>query len=344
MGESWGKYNNLPTEIFTISDPDSVFEVQLTNFGATIIKVEVPDRDGKIENVSFGQFSPDEYVQEGGYLGSTIGRCTNRIGNAKFRLDGKEYSLYPNNGKNSLHGGQIGFNYNIWKCLKAESYNGLAEIVFEYKSPDGEEGYPGNLTTKLTFKITDMNIEWEFEAITDQTTVVNLTNHAYWNLDGLDALIDDMELSVDADFITISDEDLIPTGEITKLSGNNLDLRTSTKFSKLFKEVGDIDHNYILNTSAVGNRTEPILVAELYSGKNGRKMRLFTTEPCLMVYTGNNMEKVSSFGKPCKKHNAVCLETQRYPNAINIPYLADSVILNPEEKYFHKTRHEFSVK
>lgn len=347
--DSWGKYDNQSTEIFTISDPDSGFLVQLTNFGATIIQVKVPDRNGKIENINFGQFSPEEYVKQSGYLGAAIGRVANRTENAKFQLNGNEYKLFPNNfDKHSLHGGKIGFNYKIWKCLKAESDNDLAELVFEYTSPDGEEGYPGSLTTKITFKITDMKIEWEFEAFTDQTTVINLTNHAYWNLNGLDELNDDLELWVNADFIMIFDEELIPTGEIAKLKGKDLDLRTPKKFSKLFEEVGDIDHNYILNTPPVGNnrnrRTDPTLVAELYSEKNGRKMSVFTTEPCLMVYSGNFMGTVSSFGKPCKKHNAVCLETQRYPNAINIPYLADSVILNPGETYFHRTRHEFSVK
>ncbi|MCP4761666.1 MAG: galactose mutarotase [archaeon] len=341
--ESWGEYNNHPAQLFSISDPKSGFEVQISDFGATVVKVLVPDRNGVIENVTFCQDSPKALVKEGGYLGATIGRVANRIGHGKFEIEGKKYTLFLNNGPHSLHGGQEGFNYKFWDCISSEVNDGEAVIVFEYISPDDEEGYPGNLTTRVKYNISPMKIEWIFEATTDKATIINITNHAYWNLDGLSGLIDDLEIKLNADKYMIGDETLIPTGEIKDVTNTGFNFLESIKFSEIFKIEEEIDHNFILNNYNKEDM-DTRLVAELFSPKTGRLMKVFTTEPCIQVYTGNFMGDLKSFGKQCKKHSAVCLETQKAPNAINFPEFADSVILKPDMKYFHKTTHEFSIR
>lgn len=340
--EKWGVYKGQQTDLFTIKDPTSDFFVQLTNFGAGIVRVKVPDRRGNIDDVNFGQNSPGEYIKHGEYLSATIGRFANRIENAHFILEGQEYNLFKNNGEHSLHGGKEGFNFKTWKIVDTKISDHQVEITFQYFSPDDEENYPGNLTSTIVFKISNMKIAWEIKAVTDKTTYVNLTNHAYWNLDGLESLNIDLELKVKADYIMIFDDDLIPTGEIISLSNNGLDLRKSKKLSQLYNNIGDVDNNYILS-DYVPLQYNPKFAAELYSPKTGRNMKIYTTEPCILIYTGNFMGKISSFGKPCKKHNAICLETQHYPNAMNIPFLASSVILKPGEEYYHSTIHEFSI-
>ncbi|MHA1728932.1 MAG: aldose epimerase family protein [Promethearchaeota archaeon] len=343
--EKWGFFNKQSVELFTIWDKKTGFFVEISDFGATIVRLKIPDRKGNVKDVIFGQNSPDDYVKYGGYLGATIGRTANRISDSKFNLECKQYELFANDGKHSLHGGKNGFSYKVWKCLTTEiSPSGdNVRLIFEYISPDGEEGYPGTLNTKLTYLISPMRLEWVFEAKTDKTTIVNLTNHSYWNLNGLDATIDTLELSVNADYYMPVDETLIPTGEIKEVGNTGLDFRKLKKLSAIFKNAEEIDHNFILNEYDQGNK-KPRFVAELYSKKNGISMKVFTTEPGLQIYTGNFMEKIISFGNQCKKHSAICLENQRFPNAINMPKYADSVILKPNMKYFHNTIHEFSVK
>jgi aldose 1-epimerase len=341
----FGTYKGKPAELFMVTDPKTGFRVDVSDFGATLVRVQVPDKSGKAGDVNFGQDSPDDYVKHGGYLGSVTGRVANRISNGAFVIDGTTYQIAKNlNDKMALHGGLEGFNKKMWKLVKAEAKDKGATIVFEYTSVDGEEGYPGTVKVTTTYTISPNKVGWEFVATTDKPTIVNITNHAYWNLDGLDGLIDDQEVKVHASFYMPGDADNLVTGEVRSLDGSNLDMREAKKFRQLFADAGDIDNSFFSNnyctTKAPG---DVALAGELRSPKTGRVMKVFTSEPIIHVYTGNFMGGVVSWGKQCKKHGAVCFETQQPSNAINNPVFAKSVILRPGMKYVHKTVHEFTV-
>lgn len=342
----FGTCKGVPAELFIITDPKTGFRVDVSDFGATLVRVQVPDKNGKPSDVTFGQDSPDEYVKQGGYLGAVTGRVANRISNGTFTLDGKEYKLEKNlNGKMALHGGLEGFNKKMWKCIRADAGAKEAVVAFEYTSIDGEEGYPGTLKITTTYTMAPNKVGWEFVATTDKPTIINITNHAYWNLDGLDALIDDQEVQVDASFYMPGDADNLVTGEVLKLDGTKLDMRGFKPFKQLFAEHGDIDNSFFSNNYwTKKTTTDVVLAGTLKSSRTGRVMKIFTSKPIIHVYTGNYMMNVISWGKQCKKHGAVCFETQDPPNAINNPVFAKTVILRPGETYHHKTVHEFSIK
>ena len=342
--------------VFSISDTKSGFLVQISDFGAAIVRIMTPDRNGHVDDITFNQDSPENYVKYGGYLGAVVGRVANRIENGEFILDGVKYSLFKNDQNlHCLHGGREGFNLKKWECIETTANDSEAILIFQYVSSDGEEGFPGDLKTKLTYKITPDSLEWIFESTTNRPTIVNLTNHSYWNLDGLDTTIDGLEISVDADFYMPGDENNLPTGEILPVEGTDYDCRRAKSFKVLFNTVGDIDNNYILNgyqnsedveegeENEYSSEVEPFFAAEVYSPSTGRKMSIFTNQPGLQVYTGNNMEGLESNGMPCKKHSAICLEAQKHPNAINLTQFAHSVILRPGKKYMHRTIHKFST-
>lgn len=342
----FGTYKGAPAELFIVTDPKTGFRVDVSDFGATLVRVQVPDKNGKVGDVNFGQDSPEEYVKQGGYLGAVTGRVANRISNGTFTLDGKEYKIEKNlNGKMALHGGLEGFNKKMWTCTKADAGAKEAVITFDYTSIDGEEGYPGTLKITTTYTISPNKVGWEFSATTDKPTIINITNHAYWNLDGLDALIDDQEVKIEASFYMPGDADNLVTGEVLQLDGTKLDMRTFKTFKKLFVEYGDIDNSFFSNNYwTTRSGTDIALAGTLKSTKTGRVMKVFTSKPIIHVYTGNYFMNVVSWGKPCNKHGAVCFETQDPSNAINNPVFAKNVILRPGEKYYHKTVHEFSTK
>lgn len=331
-------------ELIIVTDPKTGFRVDVSTFGATLVRVQVPDKYGQATDVNFGQDSPQEYLEQAGYLGAVAGRVANRISNAKFILDGEEYQLQANQaGKNTLHGGIEGFNKKMWTCTKAQAKDKDAIIVLEYESPDGEEGFPGTLKVTATYTISPNKVGWEFSATTDKPTIVNITNHAYWNLDGLDALIDELEVKVDSSFYMPADEDNLATGEVRLLDNLPLDMREFKPFSQLLSEYGDIDNSFFIDKywtkKAPG---DVVLAGELRSLKTGRFMKIYTSEPIIHVYTGNYMTMLS-FGNQCQKHGAVCFECQRPPNAINNPVFAKDVILRPGQKYYNKTVHEFGL-
>lgn len=343
----WGLFRGQQTSLYTIRDGDSGFQVSISNLGASLVRVVIPDRDGNPLDIAFGQDSAEQLAKEGGYLGTTIGRVAGRIANAGFVLDGTEYRLAANaSGGHSLHGGNEGFDKRVW-TLKLKGVlrkeNSVA-MTFEYSSPDGEEGYPGNLKTLLTYRISPMELTWEFLAKTDKPTIVNLTNHSYWNLDGLGALVDCLRIKLDSTQYMPADLNTIPTGEIKRLAGSPLDCRSPKSFAEIFSTYGDVDDVFLLDGFKRKQKPEDMFfAAELSSPTSGITMELYTTEPSLIVYTGNNMGSLKSFGKACRKHSAVCLEDQRPPNAINNPRFADSVILRPDETYYHRTLLRFRV-
>jgi len=330
-----------------MKDKESGFRVSISDLGASIVRVTMPDRKGNASDVAFGQDSAEELLRQGGHLGATIGRVAGRIADAKFILDGTEHHLSANtSGGHSLHGGNEGFDRKIWtlKLKKALRQEDSAALVFEHASHDGEEGYPGRLSVLLTYRATPMELGWEFIAKTDKPTIVNLTNHSYWNLDGLDSLVDGMQIRLESSRYMPADQNRIPTGEIKPVVGTPLDLRVQKSFSRIFSEYGDVDDIFLLD--GFGRKTKPegmFYAGELSSPDTGRRMEIYTTEPCLVVYTGNSMGSLKSFGKACRKHSAVCLEDQRPPNAINDPHFSETVILRPDETYYHRTLLRFRI-
>lgn len=341
--EFWLTHENKEAMLYTISYKNG-FEVTLSNFGATLVRVKVPTKDRTPLDVNFYHATTADYISGGGYLGAVVGRVANRIANAKFTLEGKEYELYVNNNnKHCLHGGKQGFNQKWWDLIEEEQHDDQMKLVFEYISPDGEENFPGTLKNKVIYEIARMKLAWTFEAETDKTTIVNITNHAYWNLEGIDGpLIDDQLITLDADSFMPVDDTLIPTGELVDLYAVGLSMKEPVPFAKLFSTYGDIDNNFVLNNYHPYMK-EPRFAAEVYSPKTGIKMKVYTTEPCVQVYTGNFMQNIKCHGKMLKKHQAVCLETQKTPNAINMEKYREQLILQPGEKYYHKTLHVFSV-
>ncbi|MCK4293938.1 MAG: galactose mutarotase [Planctomycetes bacterium] len=331
-------------DLVTMTNPNGL-RAKVTNYGGVLVSMEVPDRDGKLGDVVLGYDNLDDYVKQGAFFGATTGRYANRIGGAKFVLDGVEYKLAANNGPNHLHGGKKGFDKMVWKIEEAKSDDDEAVLKLSYLSKDGEEGYPGNLDCTVTYTLTkDDLLKFSYEATTDKPTVVNLTNHSYWNLAGQgNGDILGHELMIDADRYTPVDEGLIPTGELKSVKDSPMDFTKAMTIGSRIKEIdiGGYDHNYVLN-SGTGKLA---LCARAYEPTRGRVMEIHTTEPGVQLYTGNFLDGslVGKDGKAYKKHYAFCLETQHFPDSPNKPDFP-SVVLRPDEKYQTETVHRFYTK
>ncbi len=320
-------------------------EVCLTNYGAKIVSLMVPDRDGKLTDVVLGHNSIEEYLSsEEPYFGAICGRYANRIARGHFTLDGTNYSLAINNGPNSLHGGVKGFNAVVWNATQKDEQT--LELI--YTSRDGEEGYPGTLHVTVTYHLTDDNaVEISYLATTDKPTVLNLTNHSYFNLSGAgDPYIGDHLLEINADCYLPTDETAIPYGEKVPVEGTPMDFRTphtvgeriNDDFEQLHIGRG-YDHTYILNKQG----EELSFCARCSSPKTGIRMECFTTQPGVQLYTGNwmtgNFE--GKLGRRYPMRAALCLETQHFPDSPNRPEYP-SVVLRPREVFRHKTCYKFS--
>ena len=322
-------------------------KVKIIDFGGAIVQIKVPDKDGNRVDVICGYDQLDSYVNGDGYQGALIGRFGNRIGKGKFTLDGKAYKVSINDNSNSLHGGICGFNAKIWA---AEMVDGdEPELKLSLTSPDGEEGYPGKMDVKVTYKLTANNaLEIRYSAVTDKPTIINLTNHAYFNLGGYDSgTILDHKLWLDAESYLPTSDDLIPTGEIRPVDGTPFDFRNETVIRNNFdmnnediKIAGGFDHCF---NFAGGETEEPVLRGVLTCEKAGRQMKMYTNQPCVQFYSGNFMNNEKY---PFKNNyaqglqNAMCLETQKMPDAINHDNFTDCV-LRPGEVYNHVTIYEF---
>lgn len=336
------------TEVFeyTLSNPNGL-KVKIISYGAIITAVETPDRNGKVENITLCRNSLQDYTElKNGkpttpFFGATVGRYANRIAKGRFTLDGKEYKLAVNNGPNSLHGGLKGFDKVVWKAEPIQTES-VAGVAFTHVSPDGDEGYPGALSAKVTYSVTDKDeLKMDYEATSDKPTVVNLTNHAYWNLAGAgsgDMLNHEMMLNADR-FLPV-DDTLIPLGEPKSVKGGPMDFSSPKKIGRDMASVeGGYDHCYVLNKQ--GN--ELSLVARVSEPTSGRVMEVYTTEPGVQFYGGNFLDgTISSGGKVYKKHYGFCLETQHYPDSPNHPAYP-SVELRPGQTYKHLTVHKFST-
>jgi aldose 1-epimerase len=338
--------NGDSTDLFVLKNANGM-EVTVTNYGGRIASVMVPDKNGKMLDVVLGFDNVDDYVNIDNNFGATIGRYGNRLAHGKITVDGVEYQLPLNNFGHTLHGGPEGFDKKVFKAVQLDSQT----VVLTYLSPDGEAGFPGNLNVKVTMILTDDNaIDLQYEAETDKETVVNLTNHSYFNLsgDGNNTVLNDF-LMINADTYTPVDDTFMTTGSIDKVEGTPMDFRTPTLIGERIDQYdfvqlknGDgYDHNWVLNTNCDISQ----VAATVYSPVTGIQLDVYTTEPGLQIYSGNFLDGTvtGKNGAVYAKRNAICLETQKYPDSPNKPDWPQPY-LKPGEKYTSRCIYKFSVK
>ncbi len=341
--ETWGKLpDGREAELFTIANATGA-KLKMTNFGAHIVAIEVPDRAGKNENVVLPLDSLDAYVKQTASLGATIGRYANRIAAGKFSLNGEEYHLPINNGPNSLHGGPDGFSHQLWSAKEVEK-PGAAGVEFTYVSKDGEAGYPGTLTATATFWLTnDNSVQIDYTAKTDKDTVVNLTNHAYFNLSG-DPKSDifDQEMMIDADKYLEADSTLIPTGKLLEVTESVYDFRSPKPLGPGIKKLNANDpiggYN---NCYALKNGGKLAMAAKAKDPKSGRTMEVWTNQPGVQLYSSNHLQGAPINGG-YKQYAAFCLETQHYPDSPNHSDFP-STVLKPGETFKATTIYKFGA-
>lgn len=330
----WGNADGKQVELYTLTNHKGT-EVKISNYGGTVTSFITPDKKGNKSEIIVGFDSLNQYLQKPPYFGALIGRYGNRIGGAKFTLDGTTYQLAANDGKNTLHGGLKGFDKVVWDA--AIPNDSVPSLTLKCLSKDGEEGFPGNLQVTVQYTLTDQDeLKIEYNAETDKSTPVNLTNHTYFNLSGdVSNTILNHTLMIDADHYTPVDSTLIPTGKIVAVKGTPYDFNSPKKIGKDINDVkGGYDFNWVLN------RKDSLLqkVAVLSDSISGRSLEVYTTEPGLQFYTGNFLDGkfINRDGKPISLHSALCLETQHFPDSPNEPGFP-STILRPEEKYHSVT-------
>ena len=336
--------NGQKVQLFTISNDTMSFSV--TNYGCNITSLIVPsakdsERKGQKDDILLGYSTIDGYKKDTHvFLGATVGRFANRIANAKFTLNGNEYKLDQNDGNNCLHSGFNGYNKMIWEAKKIETTTEVG-VCFSRFSPDGEQGFPGNVTLKVSYTLTNDNeIFIRYEAVSDQDTPLNLTNHAYYNLagDGRGNVINHT-IMINADSYVVVGEDAIPTGEIKNLKNTEFDFTDPKLIGKDIEAIGGYDHNYCLNS---GTETTH-LCAIVTEPTSKRKMTVYTSEPGVQFYTGNYLNiDYGKNGKRYKKHDGFCLETQKYPDSPNQP-LFPNCILKKGQTFTSTTIHKFET-
>ena len=330
------------TDLYILRNKNNM-EVCITNFGGRIVSVMVPDKDGQMRDVGFD--SIQDYISKPSDFGASIGRYANRINQGKFTLDGVEYQLPRNNYGHCLHGGPQGFQYRVYDAVQLNPQ----ELQLTYVAKDGEEGFPGNITCKVLMKLTDDNaIDIQYEAETDKPTIVNMTNHSYFNLDGDAGSNAEHLLTIDADYYTPVDSTFMTTGEIVPVEDTPMDFRTPMPVGERINDFDFVqlkngngyDHNWVLNAKGDINRR----AASLKSQKTGIVLDVYTNEPGVQVYAGNFLDG-SLTGKKGITYNqraSVCLETQKYPDTPNKPEWP-SAVLRPGEKYMSQCIFKFSV-
>ncbi len=327
-------------ELYTLNNSHGL-RARIMTYGAIVVSLEVPDRVGKVADVTLGYDSLEGYLETTPYFGAIVGRYGNRIAKGKFTLDGVEYTLATNNGENHLHGGIKGFDKVVWTAEPVREDDAVG-VAMSYLSPDGEEGYPGNLKCVVTYWITENNeLKVTYRAETDRATPVNLTHHSYFNLAGQgtgDIL--GHELMLNADRYTPVDAGLIPTGELRAVAGTPFDFTTPHTIGERIAQVeGGYDHNFVLNREGA----DLTLAARVVEPSSGRVMEIFTTEPGIQFYAGNFLDGsiTGKVGKIYQKHYGFCLETQHFPDSPNHDHFP-STILRPGETYQSSTVHRFS--
>src|SRR5579859_3111841 len=322
--------------LFTLTNKNGL-TASVMNYGATLVQLLTPDRDGKLTDITLGFNTLDGYVKHNSpYFGCIVGRCTNRIAHGRFHLDGNEYRLATNNGPHHLHGGLKGFDKAFW--LAETGGPESSSVMFSHRSPDGDEGYPGNLNVAVVYTLTHNNeLAIEDTATTDKPTPINLTNHSYFNLAGAGTILDHDLMIAGTQFVPVNDS-LIPTGELHRVEGTPMDFTKPTRIGQRLEQVGGdpigYDHCY-----AVGQPDGKLKFAARASDpKSGRVLEVHTTQPGVQFYTGNflNGRGSGKSGIGYQQHAGFCLETQHFPDAINQPAFP-SIVLHPGETYSQKT-------
>jgi aldose 1-epimerase len=318
-------------------------EVSITSYGGAITALKTPDRNGALEDIVLGFETVDEYVENPLYFGALIGRHANRIAKGKFSLDGVVYQLAQNNGENHLHGGFKGFDKRVWTVIEE---NSSPALHLSYLSKDGEENYPGNLTAEVKYSLSEHQLRIDYRATTDKDTIVNLTNHSYFNLKG-DGTILDQELTLNAGTFTPVTKDLIPIGEIRSVAATPMDFQKSRAIGSQIHHpydqlgfTGGYDHNFVLNDYDGSLRS----AASLYEPTTGRVLEILTTEPGIQFYSGNFLDGslVGKYGVVYERYAGLCLEPQHFPDAPNHPNFP-STVLRAGEEYLQRTVFRFSA-
>jgi aldose 1-epimerase len=335
--KSFGKLpDGSVVTLFSLNNRNGM-TASVINYGATLVSLEAPDRHGRLGDITLGFDTLDGYVQRNSpYFGCIVGRCANRIAHGRFHLDGREYRLATNNGAHHLHGGRKGFDKAYWQAETADGKN--PSVKFTRLSPDGEEGYPGNLAVAVAYTLTDDNeLIIDYTATTDKPTPVNLTNHSYFNLAGSGDILGHELMIPSTQFVPVNDT-LIPTGEIKPVAGTPMDFTRPTPIGRRIDQVKadprGYDHTFVLD----GTGNELKLAARVRDPQSGRVLEVHTTEPGVQFYTGNflNGAIAGKHGYAYPQHGGFCLETQHFPDSVNQPAFP-SVILRPGQTYKQKT-------
>jgi aldose 1-epimerase len=339
----FGKVGDTPVQLFTLTNANGLV-AKITNYGAIVTELHVPDRSGRLADVVLGFESLDRYVAGHPYFGAIVGRVANRIGNAGFTLDGRSFALAANDKPHHLHGGTRGWDKVVWNATQRATPDGPA-LELTYVSKDGEEGYPGTVTAKTVYTLTNNNeLKVDMEAATDATTLVNMAHHSYWNLAGHNSgSILDHELTLQASQYTPGTP-MVPDGRVVPVKGTPFDFTSAKAVGRDLKQAGGkpigYDHNFVINGAA--DQLRP--VARLKDPKSGRVMTVSADQPGVQFYTGNFLDgtakgKNATYGQ----YAGLCLETQKFPNAINVPAWRDQVIVRPGQTYRHRMVHRFSA-
>jgi aldose 1-epimerase len=337
----YGQVDGKDVELYTLTNANGLV-LKVTNYGCIITELHVPDRDGKLGDIVHGFDNVDDYVKSSPYFGATIGRVANRIKGAKFKLEGKSYKLAMNNAPSHLHGGKKGWDKVIWTAETSESDSGPS-IKLSYVSPDGEEGYPGTVNATTTYTLTNDNeLRVEMAATTDKTTIINMAHHTYWNLGGTTSgSIEDHEVTLSADKYTPG---MPPTGKVKPVAKSPFDFTVAKPIGRDLKQAGGkpvgFDHNFVVNGDAHTLRP----VARVKDPKSGRVMMLEADQPGVQFYTGNFMDGTTQGkGATHTQYSAFCLESQKFPNSINVPAWREEAVLKPDQTYKHTMIHKFTA-
>jgi aldose 1-epimerase len=347
--EPFGKLaDGTPVDLFTLANSKG-FEARITNYGGILVSLKTPDKTGKLEDVVLGYDDLDGYLKKNPFFGTLTGRYANRIGKGQFTLNGQTYKLFVNNGPNSLHGGKVGFDKKVWTA-KEQLKPDAVGLELTYVSKDGEEGYPGTLTSTVTYWVNNNNeLRIEYLATTDKDTVLNLTNHSYFNLAGAgNGDILQHVITLNADRFTPVDETLIPTGELKPVAGTPLDFTKPTAIGARIDDAKDqqmvfgkgYDHNFVVN----GTPGQLRPAAKVSEPTSGRVLEVLTTEPGVQFYTGNFLDGTikGKGGKVYPRRSGFCLETQHFPDSPNKPNFPTTV-LKPGEQFKSTTVFKFSA-